>query len=736
MALAAPAHAQVEEIIVTAERRSESLQDVPISLSAFSEQSLEKLNLNELEDFDASVPNVSITDYFGQATTFRAFIRGIGAATVEVTQDPAVALYVDGVYVGSSSGGSFEASDLERVEVLRGPQGTLYGRNATGGAINLISKKPKLGEWGFGQSVTLGNFDKFQSATNINIPIGDRLALRASGVISKRDGTVENLGPGKDFGAENRLVGRLALRYEPTDTLTFDVAADYSEIKDTTRYQQVIEGPAAAVAGTGNPLIIPLGPVIANVYYPDPVSSKRLNKAMPFFPVEADNNKIFGTSLTATWDVTDRLQIKSITAYRDVNADWFAMTGGSAYNELEVPGAGIVGTFPTLSTGRAYNKFNQFTQELQFLGDIDTSIGNFEYVTGLFYYRDEADSGTSAATLTSFPLTSYTLTKNRSFAIYNQTTYRPAGTGLELTLGLRYTWDSRQALRFDPNATPVIDGLSYDRDFKKFNPSFTAAYKFSDDLNIYAKVVTGYRAGGTSIYSQDPALFQRGAEPETITAYEGGFKSQFFDRRVRLNAAAFIMDYKNYQASVQTGATPAVRDIISIGDGKIKGFEADLQAAVTDELTFNASVGYLHTRFDNRSIDPGGGAPIVLVTREFPFAPKFSYTLGLDYTRVLANDWELGAYVNFSHQDQSISSALAVRSSATNSSKSLLDAGISIGKIPLGGGDLKVRIWGKNLTNQDYYDAAYASATFAGATVVSAFGDPRTYGITLSYNYN
>ena len=215
------AHGQaLEEVIVTAEKREQSLQDVPISIIALGREALELQGIDDLDDLGANIPNLVVNNFNNDPVAVRMFIRGIGQNDLQLTQDPSVALYLDGVYIGTSFGAGFEGVDIERIEVLRGPQGTLYGRNATGGAINLITRRANTESVEFHQTFQVGNLDLFKSRTFLNVPLGDKLAFKLGYITTERDGYVENKGVGEDFGTEDRQSAVIDLRYEASDTLT------------------------------------------------------------------------------------------------------------------------------------------------------------------------------------------------------------------------------------------------------------------------------------------------------------------------------------------------------------------------------------------------------------------------------------------------------------------------------------------------------------------------------------
>ncbi|WP_019528258.1 TonB-dependent receptor [Dasania marina] len=727
----------LEEVLVTAEKRQQSLQDIPISIATMGADKLERFNIDELEDFSAKVPNVVINEYFGIATTFRSFIRGVGAVTVEVTQDPAVALYVDGIYVGSSFGGSFESADLERVEILRGPQGALYGRNATGGAINLISKKPQLDNFSFHQTLSGGNYNRLKSHTAVNIPLGDKAAIKLGYLMSERDGVVENTGLGEDYGVEDRTAARLALRVEPSDDLVIDFSAERNTIEDTTRYSQVLSGYAEPLAGTGVPISIPLAPfVTADILYPDPITGDRLDKGYSAFPVEADDNEILGSSLTLTWDMSENTTFKSITGYRDVDATQYTQVTGTTQVTINTP-LGSLGPL-TLGTGGVYEQeFTQVTQEFQLIGDVNFSGSSLQYVSGLYYYSDEGDNSDLSMSIggLKLPGTDRTETENKSVAIYGQATYTPSGSNFHYTLGARYSDDQREAIRTNLNTTPAFQATKYDKDFSNFSPSLTVAYDLSDDVNIYAKAVSGYRSGGTSTLSYQASLFQEGADDETIVSYEIGMKGDFLDSRLRVNGAIFNMKYDDYQGSIQTGPQPAERDNLNIGDNTITGAELDLTVVVAEGMTFNLAMGYLDTEMGEDSVDPGTGAPLTPLIDTLPYAPELSYSATLDYQRPIMGDIELEWHINYSYQDES-ESGIIVGTSQLNDDYGLWDASIALTQIPFASGRAKVSLWGQNLTDEEYAVSNIGPFAPLGASEISPFGDPRTYGVTFTYEYD
>ncbi|MBK7730881.1 MAG: TonB-dependent receptor [Gammaproteobacteria bacterium] len=226
--------AGLEEIVVTAQKREESLQDTPISIVALGPAQLENLGISDINDLGSNIPNLQITPHSNSGAIPRIFIRGVGNFDDQITQDPSVAVYMDGVYVGRNQGMGVEVADIERIEVLRGPQGILYGRNATGGAINFITRAPELEQWGFSQQLTFGRRDEFRSRTMLNVPVGDTFAARLFYLDSSKDGFVRNTANGEDtYGGEDRDAQRIDLLFRPNDAVDIRYAFDRSKLEDS-----------------------------------------------------------------------------------------------------------------------------------------------------------------------------------------------------------------------------------------------------------------------------------------------------------------------------------------------------------------------------------------------------------------------------------------------------------------------------------------------------------------------
>lgn len=741
--VAAPA---LEEVIVTAEKREESLQDVPISIVAFSQEALEKLGISDIKDLAAKVPNVMINEFTGSSTTVRLFIRGVGQNDVQVTQDPSVALYMDGVYIGSSVGTAFETADLQRIEVLRGPQGTLYGRNATGGAINIITRRADPGGLTLKQKFDVGNLDLFRSTSIVNVPMTDTAAVKFAYTSHDQDGWVENKGNGEDWGIVDRDTFTGDIFWEITDTLEANYKYEYYEVKDSSRLSQALgfdpTAPAAGVVRFENPALNANG-------IPVDATTDRLDEATSFDNELKGDVQINANSLHLDWELSDRLALRSITAYRDVNA--FTQNAQS-------PTTSLLGLY-SIVNGLPDTSFNQFTQEFQLIGDTDS----LTWVGGLFYYEDESEetnNGNSNGSEAIPPgqLIDFTSTENTSVAIYGQATWTPPSLGdrWHFTLGGRYSDDNRKAHRDNsrvafgfagtPTGVPAF-AADYDEDFGKFNPSFTVEYDLNAVSNVYAKVDTAYKAGGTSQRSTSLINFERGFDEEDLISYEVGYKGDLADSRVRLNAAVFYMKYDDYQQSVPTGTNAGERDFVNIPDADITGLELDVSVAITDDLVGTVSYGYLDTQFGSKTITylaldpsnpPDGVSPITdTLTEDLALAAAHSATVALDYTHPVSFGL-FSASINAQYQERTNSGVSEPTGYLDNRTLVGINTGLSEIELGAGYGRLKLVLWGKNLLDQEYYIGNVRQPQFEQLGLgggVGTFGDPRTYGVTVEYEF-
>ncbi|GAB3291296.1 TonB-dependent receptor [Parahaliea aestuarii] len=696
-ALAQP---MLEEVVVTAQKRVESLQDTPISLAALGSNELEMRGIEDITDLRSVVPNLQLTPHPNSAATARIYVRGIGNSDDQITQDPSVAVYLDGVYLARTQGLAMEAADISRIEVLRGPQGTLYGRNATGGAINYITTDPAIGEWEFRQQFTVGNRDLFRSKTTANLPLGDNLAARIGYVTAQQHGFVDNLGTGEDrFGDRDRDAWRADLLWQPSDSIEVRYAYDRSDINDTPVY-------SAAV---------PLFPQTAD--RPSAGSPDVRN-------VEANDVVSDGHSLIASWELSPLVTLKSITAYRSLDN----------YQNMDYH-TGVYGPFPIFRTSGDIEQ-EQWSQELQLLGESDD--GSLQYIAGLYYF-DEDGSYFSDTLVPSSGINSLNEgdISNEAIAAFGQVTWTPdvLEQRLHLTLGLRWSEDQRQASKAE-SISPIGTDLviprgagAGDNTYTNTSPSFIVGYDLTDDINLYAKIVDGYKTGGYNTRSSSIESFERGFGEETLVSYEVGAKMELWDRRLRVNAAAFQADYDDIQINVQSDPNDiSVTDVLNAGQATISGFELDTTALLFEGFSASLRYGYLDAKYDE--IVDATGNDIKDIFR-FTQSPRHTVTADLDYTLPALPFGTLQANVNYSWQDDKFTGSTAESGEFIVGDYGLLNARLGLSEIPfITTGDLRVALWAKNLEDKEYY-----IAHFNGGVPTAMFGEPRTYGIDVIYEY-
>ena len=781
----------IKEIVVTAQKREQASIDVPISIAALGSEKLADFQISELRDFVGQVPNLFVNNFNGRSDTVRLFIRGIGQNDVSLTQDPSVALYVDGIYVGTSVGAGFESDDIERVEVLRGPQGTLYGRNATGGAINIISTKPQFdGVHAKGQ-LSYGNYNAIRGTATLNLPVSDKLAFRFNGLFNNRDGLQKNTGLGRDFAEINRQAFRASVRFRPVEKLTFDYAFEYTKNRDVgtltvptvgSNIPSIPISAPSAVPGTGG--FAQLQTFIESQFStPSPFQDKRPDSAASFreFPQNYGRNMSHTASLE--YEATDNLTLRALYGHRDIDNRQFSdnLPGQQTFVNTRV----VQSFIPQLPVGTLLNsigpngiaaptdflKFKSDSAELQAIGKSDFMSGSLEYVLGLYYYKDSANLDIQSGAIGSGPLILQNLTTigNKSYAAYGEVTIRPGADGkFSLTLGGRYSHDDREATRinersfsfaavggftaqncgffgpqgfFPPPAvctpTGTVQAASYSKKFNDFSPSVTVAYKLDDTLNMYAKWVQGYKSGGTSQRSSNPINFANGFQPENINSFEAGLKGRFLDNRLSASIAAFYMKLNQYQASVQTGTTQGDRDFIGIDGNKFYGVEYDLTAAITREFTVGISGAFLRATLGARQanvLNDRGQTVTQFFIKDQTSAPRTSVAINADYRTDLADNWGLAMHANMAYQS-SLETSSNITDNRTIPGRAIVDANATITHALGNDAEVYLRFWGKNLFDKEYKTVSFGSFAFVGASTVSEFGEPRTYGATVGFKY-
>ena len=690
---------RLEEIIVTAQKRQQSLQETPIAISVISVEQLQRQGISNLGSLiSGQIPFLQITPYGSTPSNLAIGIRGNAPRdSSEVTREASVGVYLDGVYMARSQGLDMELVDLQRIEVLRGPQGSLFGRNAVGGAVSLISKKPS-GQFGFNQTLTVGRFDELRSVTRINFDQFSAVKTKLDYIHAERDGWVNNTAPGQsDYTEYKKDGGRFSLNWQANKQLMVDYSYDQSEVETAQNYYQL---------------------------YIDRIGifgeeRKRLTESrQPATPLSPTIIEQKGHALTLTWQQSDALIIKSISGYRELQED-----NDNNYN-------GVV-YFNGFSETSLLDQ-NQYSQELQFIG----SINQFEWVTGLYYLKEDVDKTlVSRFTLDIFgnfgpPLSAIsppiTLTPRvvnaeaESQAVYGQLTWA-LSEQLDLTLGTRYTEDTRFATRFE-TALQVSDQKSDHIDSK-----VTLNYHWSDNLATYMQWSTAYKAGGVNTRS---ASFTPFTEEEAKTV-EIGLKSEFWQQRGRLNLALFSSDYSDLQLDFTDPFALGVVETINISKPvDVKGLELELTVSPIASLAMGLSYTYLDSHMPLQASPFDGSLTQFYVL----MAPMHAGAMTLDYQFTPTDYGILSVHLDIMSKD---SFSYNPYGEQRLDAYTLINGRVTLADINLGNrsGALRASLWGKNLTDEEYIIDAFAVGDPA-VTIANAYGDPRTLGIEFVYDFH
>lgn len=707
---------QLEEIVVTAERREASLQETDIAITAFGEETLREMGVSNVLDLSGFAPSVLAHEMPGKAG-MAISIRGLKNAETIATFEPKVALYLDGVIIAKNAGALMDVLDLERVEVLRGPQGTLYGRNTTGGAVNLITKKPDLDAFGGRVAATLGDFDQRDLKGSLNLPlIPGSLALKASLASLERDGYWKNGLTGADLGDKNRTVALVQVKWQPAENFSALYSFDRTEVNEGVQPMQLV--------GATRPDLLP--------WVADGSSSKRYLD----FTDEFQEATMGGHSLTLEWDLADTLQLVSITAVREAEIDAGADSDGSPVFVLH---------------NFSGDEMETWTQELRLVGSaLDERL---DFVLGAFYMDEDIKETYSVpqigigipwavASQTGFYFVSgnFAYGKNENWALFGEGTYALTDR-LDLTLGVRYTKEDRTLGRYDETGvvafgTRIIPLPEAQGDFDDVSWTGSLTYQWTPQVMTYFKVAKGYNSGGFNARAptSDPETFLKGYDEETLYLYELGWKTEWLDNRLRVNGAIFYNDYQDLQVNQ---LTPDGKNAFgNAGDATLKGAELEVLALLTERLQVGGSYGYLDPEY-KKYIDPSGKD---LSRNHWAHAPENTVNL---FARYEVPDFQgignLVARIDYAFVDDHFlltANDPGLIDGNTAPSYHLVNARLSLEGIRgPGGSTFTIALWGRNLTDDLWYTSGYDLSNGALGMVDKATAPPRTYGLDLSLDW-
>ena len=698
----------LEAVMVTAQKREQSIYEVPVAISAFSADTVERQGITDLTDLGKFVPNLNVTGFSaGHTSSANPFIRGIGLQDHLITTDPGVGVYVDGVYLGRQVGQNWSLANIERIEVLRGPQGTLYGRNSIGGAINIITRKPGAENEGK-VSATAGSRRRLGGEFYSNMRFSDQLAMSFTGAYTHRDGlgqflNIEN--PRKEVGELQDISGRVALLWEPTDRLSFLLTADRNEGDNGLRpYDTLIdELPNGAVYGAGYRNSDGAdNPYDNNTGQPDQI---------------AVTNEADGVSLTVDFKASDSLNVKLLASDRH-----------SEYSA----GLDDDGFFDNFLTFPEDGEADQTSVELQFSGE----SGGWDYVAGLYHFEEEGQNiqipnvflGGAGTFLLAQNMDSQAAYANIGYSVSDQ---------LRLSAGLRYTKDDKSAHTVI-NVNPVFpDGLLNERskrDWSETSWDVSASYKFANAMTLYGTIQSGYQSGqfpprpyclfGSIVAISPPAPFVLDPDNcfeanDNVTAlnYEVGLKGQPFDR-LQMSIAVFYTDYSDlpYQVSTTAGGGFNTENIIV--DQTSKGVEWESTLLLTDNFRLYTTLGYI----DANVKDPNPAAVA-------PLTPELTASVSPELT-IPTSGGEVRIRADWSFRDDMYGEPSSDPGRFTQiASRDLINFDVSYRPTD---GDWSVAAYGRNVTDERY-DNARLNVTDYVLIILS--NDASEFGVRVTKEF-
>jgi len=705
----------LEEIIVTAERRQSSLQETALAVSAFTGDTLEKHQVTDFGDLAPLLPNVNFGHVYGNA---RISVRGIGFDNFSTGSEARVAFHSDGVYVSRPSGALTKFFDIERIEVVRGPQGTLYGRNATGGAVNVITRNP-TDELGGYFTTTLGNYSTINVEGAVNIPISDRVAARVAIISDNRDGYGENIVDGGDIDDMSLWSVRGKLKFDISDTTTWVLSGDYVK-QDDHNGMFHFEGPGSVpVAPATEPSYVPIG-YRFDGEYPSDIRDVAANIG----PDYERENYSFTSDLNMSLSWAD---LDFITGYRHTEYD--------LKSDLDASTA-------DLSRYQQYERSHTFSQEIRLSSDEDWG----DWVAGVYYF-DEGLTGYVAvpadirvvappapATMKQGYQAGGDLDTN-SWAGFGQARWA-ATDSFAVVVGARWSSEKKTvdeyfqvdfARNWDAD-NPVMPAKTQqaDKTWTNFSPRVTLEYQPNDDMFIYGSYAQGFKSGGFNLGG-----IQAPFDPEKVTDYELGMKADWLSGTLRTNVTAFYYDYKDLQVSKVVGASITIENAAK---AKIKGLEFEIVALPTDGLQLELNVGLLDAKYDEyETYDPANPTAGLLDLKDNKLlqAPDYTITTAAEY------GWEgwsglWTARVESTWVDDVWGTAFntpTARQSSYNLTNLFLTYNTMSDNWTL---TAYVRNLGDSTVRASY---GVSSALFAGAPVLSTLNPPRTYGIQAMYRF-
>ena len=750
----AEASESLPEILVTAQKRTENMQETPISLSVMRNDDLVNRHVTSLIDLgDGAIPSLKVAPFYSRNSALIVNIRGIGVLSDgnQPARDQGVGVYVDGVYLGRAQGLGTALFDIENIEVLKGPQGTLFGRNTEGGAVNIVTKKPS-GEFHINATGGLGNFGSYKSEMHLDLPSFANVAVKIDGVVAHRDPLVKNpLEGAQGFNQYDKRGLHVEALWKPAPNFSADYSFDISKDESTSLYLNLIAPGSNKQAAVAT------------------IQPRRVRTANVGVPEQPSVGKVHGHRLTLEWDASPDLTFKSISSYRKLaQSQW---DNGSASTSM----SNATGIFTNVAFARyslAHFWQDQWSQEFQAIGE----VSRVKYVAGALYYREKVRDNAQAFNTNQFtdaagsayvlrqlnydaqPIDRASHVTTKSIGAFGQATWTPAlmDDAIHLTGGLRWTRDSKHgALTIVNNALPInrngVSGeIGLDASWERVDPMVNLAIDLSKDVHVYGKWSTGYKSGGANSRSQEYDAFG----PESVSIFEIGAKTEFLDHHARFNIAAYAGTYKDIQVDFsrpyETGGVRTTRTTTSTinapGTGGLHGIEAELTVNPVEGLTLSGSYAYQYVRIP-ATVNPYPNAAGVISTIAVPiyqtYTPRHSASGAIDYDLPfngftirahLDGNYDGGFYANGTDPVYLGPNNAANIYQPRGEKSFIVNGRLSVADIGLGYGDAKLSLalWSRNLFNEQhlFYKALSPTSGLNGF-----FNEPRTFGGEMNIRF-
>ena len=716
----------IEVIQVTATKRSQSLEDVPVSAVVKTGKMLEQGGMDRVTDLQYSIPGFVMT---GQDNSgwVQMTMRGISTPSVSSGFSLGTGMYIDGVEQGPPIAFNQELVGIDQVEVLRGPQGTLFGKNTIAGAFNITTTKPTQDFEGY-VSLDLGNYNENNFEAVVNGALSDELSARATLFTRKHDGYVENTFTGGDVNNQDQIGGKLQLRFEPSDDLTMDLSVDFMEEDRNFAYHEV-SAPLNGAPSDGNGGW--------DWYGTDPASVNTINQipdgqnTISHTFDDTEKRQLWGIQFNVDYALSDELTFTSITGIRHGLNDIFEDTDHTSWNEANYT---------------SYKTFDQMSQEFRIASEAASVEGEWDYLVGVYLsslsqverlsYGSYEDSGIMSGALqvpgtaTPLLLTSTADIASNTLAIFGSSNYYVTDD-FSLNLGLRIGRENKDIGIEEHSGGWIPDTPLHYKSYGETNVSPTVGfgYTLTENANVYGKVTQGFKSGGfnTAIFKFENTdiVF----DSESVISYELGIKGDAFGRHLTYGVAAYFMDYSDLQVEIYVPLGDGLagkRLVRNAADAEISGFEAEMSFMITDDLVANLGYAYTDATYSN-FIDTNPASPFDYSGNQLPNSPKSTGNANLTYMHSFESA-ELSATLDYTYRGEWYSFS-SNNENEKNEGYSLVNARIGV---ELENG-LEISLYGKNLTDEQYTTETWQLGGLSQER--KGFYRPRTYGVNFTYRF-